>query len=256
MSGVDEPLRADDVGLVVHVWVGELPRPSAGDDSWSVLDVNETARALRFANADARDRFVAAHAGFRRVLGRWLRVDPAEVVFARAVCVHCGGPHGKPTLAPLYGHRTEVSLSHSGAAVAAAMSTVPVGIDVECHRPLAHGAIAARWFTEAEQQFVGDDAASSERFFRIWTRKEAVLKATGEGLPGGLATVDLPGEGGPVRYVERNGVRWTVVDLPAPAGHAAAAAYLGEAELVLGLPGDASVLPALLRQQSGGRGGT
>jgi 4'-phosphopantetheinyl transferase len=75
----------------------------------------------------------------------------------------------------------EVSISHSGARVACAVSHVgPVGIDIEAHRPRAYDAIARYGFGKGEQTLAARLGARA--FYRIWTLREAMGKATGEGL--------------------------------------------------------------------------
>lgn len=75
----------------------------------------------------------------------------------------------------------EGSVSHSGARVACAVSRVgPIGIDIEAHRPRAYDAIARYGFGRDEQALVGRFGARA--FYRIWTLREAMGKATGEGL--------------------------------------------------------------------------
>ncbi|MDR3343975.1 MAG: 4'-phosphopantetheinyl transferase superfamily protein [Oscillospiraceae bacterium] len=84
--------------------------------------------------------------------------------------------HGKPYFsnAPEF----HFSLSHSGEALALAVHNAPVGVDIERLRE-PDFRIARRYFTRDEQEYIGKD---SVRFFEIWTKKEAYLKYTGEGL--------------------------------------------------------------------------
>ena len=82
------------------------------------------------------------------------------------------------------------SLSHSGSYVAFAVSDSPIGIDVEdlsVHRKTDHRKIAQRFFTANETEWIGDDR---ERFFRVWTFKEAYAKATGQSAAQNLSVWD------------------------------------------------------------------
>lgn len=94
-------------------------------------------------------------------------------------------PGGKPYLPAYPGFH--FSLSHSGNLVVCAISSVPVGVDLELPRTLRSG-IAARWFSPEEQALLTDIPSA---FFDLWMAKEAVLKEIGCGLSGGLQTVSI-----------------------------------------------------------------
>jgi 4'-phosphopantetheinyl transferase len=219
--------RVADADARVEVWLDDVasePRP--GD--LALLDGDERARADRFVRAVSRAQFVGAHAALRRRLGDLLSVDPRSLRFAPSRCMRCGGPHGKPVLAGDHAGRLHFSLSHSGLAVAVAAGDAPVGVDLEEVRPRAATDLAARFFSEDERRLVAGAADPGAAFVRLWTRKEALLKATGEGITGGLASVPALSPPGadptaPLRVV-RAGRDWTITDLDAPPGYAAAVA--------------------------------
>ena len=127
------------------------------------------------------------------------------------------GAHGKPRLA---GGELELNVAHSGAWALIAITTAgPVGVDVEEHRAMPDAAaLAARFFTAAEAQAVAV-ATAPDRFFRIWTRKEAWAKAQGLGLYAPLDAVDVSGD------VDG----WFIADLDLGAGYSAAVACPGPA---------------------------
>ncbi len=93
--------------------------------------------------------------------------------------------NGKPYLAGFPDFH--FSLSHSADTVVCAVSTVPVGVDLELPRPVRSG-IAARWFSVEEQRFLTENPSA---FFDLWMAKEAVLKEIGCGLCGGLKQVSV-----------------------------------------------------------------
>jgi 4'-phosphopantetheinyl transferase len=217
--------RVADTGAVV--WLDDLPDEPRPDDL-ALLDGKERARADRFLRAASRAQFVGAHAALRRRLGALLGADPRSLRFAPSPCVHCGGPHGKPVLAGNHAGELHFSLSHADAAVAVAAADAAVGVDLEAVRPLAAGDLAARFFADDERRLVAGAADPGAAFVRLWTRKEALLKATGEGIAGGLASARaLPPAGAdptaPLRVV-RGGREWTIADVDAPPGYAAAVA--------------------------------
>jgi 4'-phosphopantetheinyl transferase len=135
----------------------------------------EEERFQSFATDALRSIWGAARGTLREVLGRALGCAPAEVEFRY-------GPHGKPYLA---GSPLRFNISHSGALALIALSRAEVGADVELPRPRRSDAIARRFYApgEIERLFAERDAERrADAFFRLWTCKEAFLKATGEGL--------------------------------------------------------------------------
>lgn len=167
----------------VHVWVASLDRPF--EAFAALLDEGERARAARFAFERHRRRFIVAHAMLRLVLADLLEADPASLRFTT-------GPHGKPQLAD---HALRFNLSHSGerAAVAVA-SDREVGIDIEVVRPMSQlGSFAALVLAPAELAALARTAGSEQTraVLSAWTRKEALVKARGDGLRENPAALDV-----------------------------------------------------------------
>lgn len=184
-----------------------------------LLDADELARAARFVRPVDRRRFVAAHALLRRTLAHHTGVAPANLVIEARPCVRCGEAHGKPGLV---GRGPEFNLTHSAGVVAVAVSSDrAVGLDVQEARDIDHRGLARRFFSPAERADIEarDDAAGQRRFHQLWARKEAVLKATGEGITAGLAEVDTrEPAAGPLVVPARNELGPVmVVDVPLPA---------------------------------------
>jgi 4'-phosphopantetheinyl transferase len=139
------------------------------------FSAREEARFQSFATDALRSRWGAARGTLREVLGRALACAPAEVQFRYAA-------HGKPQVA---GSTLRFNISHSGALAVIALARFEVGVDVELPRRRRSDAIARRFYApgEIERLFAQADAAlRADAFFRLWTCKEAFLKATGEGL--------------------------------------------------------------------------
>ena len=205
-----------------HVWHAALDGPAPALEAlarW--LSPEERERADRFRVEHGRRRYVRAHAFLRGLIGRYLGCSP-ETVALRA------GTGGKPELAPPATLR--FNLAHSGElAIAVIAGGREVGADVERIRALRHrSGLARRVLSPAELDELGQGLGEVE-LLSCWTRKEAVLKATGDGLrrdpatveagPGGTALVTLPGNGSA-------GGQWQVVSLaPAPGYVAAIAAH-------------------------------
>ena len=141
----------------------------------ALLDATERARAERFAFPILRRRYRVAHAVLRCALGRWTGQPPASLQFER-------GPEGKPTLpgGPAF------NLSHSANRLLLGISDAErLGVDVEVLRLIDDLEGMAR------HNFAADECAAvlacpqaerSEAFLRVWTRKEAMIKALGGGL--------------------------------------------------------------------------
>ncbi len=158
-----------------------------------VLDGEERARGMRFMRTDDRLRYASAHALARHVLGGHLRIDPAAIRF-EAVCTRCGGPHGKPVVRGS-ADRVSFSLSHSGdRVVVAATCGIPVGVDVERESAAARALETSELVLATNEREMLARLPEDERaraFLRMWTRKEALLKATGDGLAVAPREVDV-----------------------------------------------------------------
>jgi 4'-phosphopantetheinyl transferase len=221
----------------VHVWGAHLDLPPHRVLCLArYLSPDEVRRAERlFFEADRR-RFVVARGVLRAILGRYLTLPPAELRF-------CYGPHGKPELAPEHGDgRLHFSLAHSyGLALYAVTYDRLVGIDVEYMRPhLAGRAVAERFFApvEVERLAALPEEVQGEAFFCCWTRKEAYLKARGDGLSlpiDGFYVSPSPGEG-PVELCTPTypleAERWCLRSLEPGPGYAAAVAVEGSGWLL------------------------
>jgi len=214
----------------VRVWLARLDCPApvlAALDRR--LSTEERTRAAAFRFARDRRRFVAARGFLRGVLGRCLEVHPQEVKFAY-------GSHGKPRLAE-EGSGLRFNLSHSGERAACALCLgSEIGVDVEAVRDLGDADdIAARFFSAAEGAALRRLPANErlEAFFHCWTRKEAYLKALGDGLARPLDGFDvtlLPAEPARLARVagdEAEAARWSLEQLDPGPGYVGAVAVQG-----------------------------
>lgn len=190
----------------------------------ALLSEPERARAERFKFAIHKHRYVVAHARLRQLIAARLGVAATKIEYALA-------EGGKPSIAqPPTG--LHFSLSHSQGLGAVAFSDRnPLGVDIEEERPATDG-LAARYFAPEEARAIA--AAPADRvlstFFRCWTCKEAVLKATGEGIRRGLDsfTLDLaPGRPPTIKTMDGSSDlarQWQLATfMPAPAVHGAVA---------------------------------
>ena len=160
----------------------------------ALLSEPERQRARRFALARDRRRFTVARARLRQLLAERLGVDPASVELTY-------GRHGKPALASKHGAQLRFNLSHcDDLAVYAFVSGREIGIDVEAVRSVPDADdLAANFFSRRENEAYRalDPRDRPLGFFNCWTRKEAFIKALGEGLSYALDRFDVslvPGE--------------------------------------------------------------
>jgi 4'-phosphopantetheinyl transferase len=195
---------------------------------FAVLDSEERTKARRFHFCKDQKRFIVARGILRILLGRYINKPPAEISLSYSA-------FGKPALACASGeHPLRFNLSHSHAlALYAFTYGRQVGIDVEYIRAdLASVQLAERFFSaeEAAVLRVLDPELRPEAFFNCWTRKEAYIKAKGEGLSYPLhcfAVSMLPGEPAALRNIEEEGEeisRWSLQDLKLAPGYTAALA--------------------------------
>jgi 4'-phosphopantetheinyl transferase len=160
-------------GDEIHVWRADLERAGVAAD----LDSDELARAARFLSETARRRFTAAHGVLRRILSRYTGIAAAALRFERT-------EFGKPYL---LGTPVHFNLAHSGTLALYAVARAEVGVDLEQVRPEVDVlGIARRFLPEPEVLELRALAGEEQRraFFRLWTRREAYLKARGVGIRG------------------------------------------------------------------------
>lgn len=171
----------------VDIWRWDLDRPAAELATLRpLLSQDENARAARFVFDRDRNRFIAGRAVLRRILGRYLAKEPESLRFSY-------NGFGKPWLTGERAWSLHFNLSHAGGVAALAVSHLhEIGIDIEERKPLKED-IARRFFSAAEygelRELSGRDYI--EAFYRCWTRKEAFVKAHGEGLSLNLASFDV-----------------------------------------------------------------
>lgn len=169
----------------------------------ATLSTAERRQAARLATADLRRRYIATHSNLRCLLGRRLDLPPQAIELA------CG-PYGKPALAGACATADlHFNLSHcDDLAVFAFAEGAEVGIDIERLRPMPIAdRLVASFFSRREQAAYRALPARYKLlgFFNAWTRKEAFVKATGEGLRHPLDAFDVSLAPGAPACLERVG---------------------------------------------------
>lgn len=221
----------------VHVWQAVLNRPLSQVQSlFHILAVDERARAEQFVFQRDREHFIVAHGVLRAILSCYLHSTPEQVSFRYS-------SYGKPSLSEESGDDTlRFNLSHShGLALYAVTRGREVGIDLERIRPEVEvEQIARRFFSRREVAtlLALPKTLQREAFFLCWTRKEAYIKARGEGLSLPLDQFDvslIPGEPAILLHTQgdpHEAHRWSLQELTVAAGYAAALAVEGPNQCV------------------------
>jgi 4'-phosphopantetheinyl transferase len=213
----------------VHVWSANLDRPTPRFYRW--LSSSEAQKAERLYFERDRNRYIVCHGLLREILGDYLGIEPGSIEFyySKNNKPALGGKSDKKKL--------HFSLSHSeGMALYALTVGREIGVDIEYVRDIPEmEKLAERFFAPRESEVLKilSDGRKKEAFFNCWTRKEAFIKATGDGLSYPLDKFEVslvPDE--PARLISIEGdageaARWSIKDLKPASGYAAAFAVPG-----------------------------
>lgn len=223
-----EPCRVRVPDDDLELWLCPLCIPATKLAAYdALLSKSERERAARFGTSALRQRYVAGRGTLRVILGQALRAAPECVAIGR-------GPRGRPALA-MTGRSLDFNVTHTrDVALIALLRGSPaaarIGIDIEHeNRDVSTDRLARRYLTAREREgLAGLDAeARRKRFIRLWTAKEAMSKATGDGLRAPMCRLDVDLAdmprlvAGPPPYSPS---AWRLIDVPLPGGFVATAA--------------------------------
>jgi 4'-phosphopantetheinyl transferase len=207
----------------VHVWLAHLPTArTALNELSTLLKPDEVARSEQFRTDLLRERWQLTRAILRSLLAQYSGVNPQKIAFQL-------GAHGKPALATAFGQAgLHFNTSHSGDYAAFGLTRLgDIGVDIEQvnrERP-RHEGIARRFFSpdEVAQLESVPESDQVQAFFSLWTRKEAFVKARGDGVASGLDqfTVSLT-EPRILDIANGNASQWSLSVLPTIDGYAGA----------------------------------
>ncbi|MCI0659560.1 MAG: 4'-phosphopantetheinyl transferase superfamily protein [Acidobacteria bacterium] len=212
----------------VQIWQIAINQPPVTEKSnlISTLSPDEQLRAGRFHRSRDRENFINARGMLRAILARYLSISAAKIDFVYS-------PYGKPALVETQNHRgIRFNLSHSNEiALIGITRRCEIGIDIEFIREdFASLEIAEDFFSEKELAVLRllPRQLQTRAFFNCWTRKEAYIKAIGEGLsyPLNKFAVSLtPGNPPELLHVDDNPLeikRWRFYEPDTPPGYVAA----------------------------------
>jgi len=141
------------------------------DDYREILSIEEIEKARRFRSINDAKRFVCTRYGIRNILSFFLNISPKSILFQLEL-------NNKP-----YVEGIEFNITHCADLVIFAISKNPIGVDIElCKKDFDFNGITAITLTEPELKLMENGPYGNQTFYWLWTRKEALLKATGEGL--------------------------------------------------------------------------
>ena len=209
-----ESARRELADGAVHVWLAsedQFDNAAAAERFSALLSDDERARARGILIEGSRRLHLVACALKREVLSSYLPgTAPADLRFVRGVA-------GRPVLAPPHdASGIDFNLAHTRGLVALALTRGPhLGVDVERCEKIVPLAVARRFFSTIEADAL--DAlpvdARPRRFLRLWTLKEAYLKAIGTGISGGLGSatfmIDDAGACALERAADPDAMRWS-----------------------------------------------
>lgn len=166
----------DDVPLVWpehHVFIIGTSRyfESIQNNYTAILSENEIKKANRYLRPDDFKGYIVGKYFLRKTLSRFLNQAPEAIEFSTSV-------NKKPCVTGV-----EFNLSRSADMVAVALSAMPIGIDTEfIQEGFSYDMMLNDCFSKAEQSMIKNENHSLSTFYTLWTRKEALLKASGKGL--------------------------------------------------------------------------
>jgi 4'-phosphopantetheinyl transferase len=160
----------------VHVWRIQISTNlSLLQHLSNTLNDAEKVRGNKYIYERDRNRFVVSRGAQRFILSKYLNTHPTLLDFAL-------GDNKKPYIVTNDGQGLQFNLSHSGDWILLAVSARAVGSDIEyVDSTFNYEDILPQHFSEEESAYINQEN-STERFYTLWTRKEALLKATGQGL--------------------------------------------------------------------------
>jgi 4'-phosphopantetheinyl transferase len=152
------------------------------DTFLSIMSFEEIVKARRFYQIKDRNRYIVGRGAIRNILSKYADQPAAAIKFGE-------GANKKPYLINSNKNKLFHNISYSGDWILLAVSSSAVGADMELvNRHFDFQGIIHQVFNEEEINYINNDL-SAEQFFLLWTRKEALVKATGKGLDNDLKLI-------------------------------------------------------------------
>ncbi|MBL1209923.1 4'-phosphopantetheinyl transferase superfamily protein [Geminocystis sp. GBBB08] len=187
----------------IHIWMIEIESYRHNIYNFQeILSPDEQERINRFSSKSLKEYFIIYRGYLRIILSQYLTIKPDEICFTYS-------SKGKPLLDQKILSNIKFNLSHKNNYAVYAISKYNVGIDLEkIDEKVRVENIAKRYFCHDEFDYLInlESSKKAEYFFKLWTIKEAYLKAIGEGLSGGLDSIcfGLNKDNQPIKLVKEN----------------------------------------------------
>jgi 4'-phosphopantetheinyl transferase len=161
----------------IHVWRVKISDSlKLFDHFHAILSIAEKERAAAYLREQGSQRSIASRGALRMLLGKYLDMPPEKIEFEKA-------PDHKPFVRNTGNARLHYNVSHSGDWILIAFGENPVGIDVEnIDHSFNFKEVLTTCFSADERGYIVSSAQPSASFYTLWTRKEAMIKATAKGI--------------------------------------------------------------------------
>ncbi len=171
------------LGNGIHIWRVHIPSNIKVLDGYhDVLSETELSRAGEYQRVADRIRFIVSRVVLRKLLGHYTGLTPNQITINN-------DHYGKPYIANANITPIHFNLSHSGDLILLGFSTQPIGVDIEFINPdFPYDEVLNNYFSPKEIEFVNRNSGR-DAFYKLWTRKEAYLKAIGKGISDDLMKV-------------------------------------------------------------------
>lgn len=187
----------------VQLFISDLSQLGDVETTLSLLNADELKRFRAFKDARSQALFGQGRRMMKILLGKRLGRDPKDIRFVFS-------DHGKPCLPQEM--NVHFNLSHSGNMLCFGMASVPLGVDIEAHKPIEFMDVARTVYTSEEVARIGraTPAETPGLFYSFWTRKEAFIKCQGYGFsfPIPLTQVDIQNDSVRLQFPPAPGSQW------------------------------------------------
>lgn len=206
----------------IHIWRIQTETFSSEIDKLKLLLTSaETKKINRYQSAANRQTRITSRAILKVLLGRYLSLNPADIKLTY-------NQHAKPIIENVSLKTVNFNVSHSGNWILMAIALNPIGIDIEyVNTSFTYQNLLDFSFNVAEKHEIEKAEFRHQQFYKLWTRKEALLKATGKGLIDELAQIpSLDGQHRNPSQFTNSAENWQILSFKVDENHVASTAFM------------------------------
>lgn len=202
---------------------------------FELLSIEEKIRANKYIQLKDSQRFIIARGILKQLASQYLHIPASEITI-------CIGPNKKPYIRSSSIKPLDYNISHSGNWIIIAFGLGNFGIDIEqIQTTFNYESLLPVCFSQIEQDYITNHSISRELFYRLWTRKESMVKATARGLDDNLPLLTcLDGEWELFDQFS-NGQNWHVGTFPLDADHLSSISFTEGNKNILFIEQDISI---------------